>query len=157
MECWTSGALSKNKGTVESMDKITLKNIIVQLRNEGKSFQTISDTLKHKYNIERTRQACQSMYKRATSVENMDKESIKIKLTIDIVHLHSMGLSDLQIKRYIDSWYLGVDEDYQEITIYKIRDTISKNSDYIFEVLNDKVETAASTIDNGKNTYDELL
>lgn len=137
------------------MDKTTLKNIIVKLREEDKSFQEISSILKSEYGVDKTRQAVQAMYKR--TIENIGNEINEIGITVDVVNMYCLGLSIQAIYDRLSAMENNnCDENNcaSSITIYKIKSIILKNPDYITEVNEDKILIASDIIEKNGNIQD---
>jgi len=117
------------------MGRIEEKAIIVSLRSQGYSFQKISDILKNEYNIEKTRQACCSVYNRVMSDKEKSKRTEIMSLAIDIINYYSLGISEVQLCKIINASR----DEKSKVSSYKIHNIIVSNSDYIQEVLEDKV------------------
>ena len=76
------------------MDKDTLRNIIVDMRNKGMTFDAISDRLRSDYGVIKSRQAVHGMYIRA--VNSKLEKPIDICRT-DIINYKVIGLSIMEI------------------------------------------------------------
>lgn len=74
-----------------TLDKDTLKRIIIQLRADDHSFQEISDILLEKYGVLRSRQAVQGMFNRAINSRNGNLDDLVIKF--DMLHIYQLGYS----------------------------------------------------------------
>lgn len=105
------------------MDKRALKSTIIELKENGLSFQNISDVLARDYDIHMSRQAVCGMYNRATSDETISKNKELILTTEDIVNYNSIGLSDTNIKEVLDK------QGYS-ITVSDINYILSINTEY---------------------------
>lgn len=105
------------------MDKKALKSTIIELKENGLSFQNISDLLAKDYNIHMSRQAVCGMYNRATSDKIISKNKELILTTEDIVNYNSIGLTSSEIKAVLDK--LGYN-----ITISDIDYIIDINIEY---------------------------
>lgn len=122
------------------MDKITLKSIIIEMRNNGDSFQKISDELKKKYNINKSRQAVCGLYNRATSEEQQGKNIDNVILRTDIVNYTSIGLTETQIKELLT-----------DVSNYKISEVINNSKDYLAELENEHVNTVKNILINSED------
>lgn len=80
------------------MDKRALKSTIIELKENGLSFQNISDILAKEYNVHMSRQAVCGMYNRATSDDAISKNRELILTTADIVNYSCMGLNNTEIR-----------------------------------------------------------
>lgn len=68
-----------------------VKNLVVQLRDSGKSFQDISNILDNEYNIHKSRQAIHGIYNRAIKSITPDRAEEELKV-YDILTYYIMGL-----------------------------------------------------------------
>lgn len=119
------------------MDKKTLKSLIIELKDNGKSFQEISETLFNDYNVNMSRQAIYGMYHRACSKIEHNKE---LELaTCDIVNYYCLGLSEKEIKEHLNV----------KITLQEIKDIINNNESYI-----NKIKDNQLSIISGLDNYD---
>lgn len=71
-----------------SMSKSELRNIIVSLREDNLSYQEISDYLRDKHGIVRSRQAIHGIYSRANDIEKKREE--KEIINKDIINLYCL-------------------------------------------------------------------
>ena len=105
------------------MDKMTLRSLIIEMRNNGDSFQKISDTLRIDYGIEKTRQAICGMYNRIVSEEAQERNFDNLKITVDIINYAAIGLSNTGIRNQIG-----------DISMYKITDVINNHKGKIEDI-----------------------
>lgn len=83
------------------MDKHTLKCIIVELKNDNKTFQEVSDILNEKYNVKMSRQAVCGMYNRIISNKQMTKNIDLLIATNDMINYYSLGYGSKKIKEIL--------------------------------------------------------
>lgn len=83
------------------MDKQTLKSTIIELKNDNRTFQEVSDILKNDYNIIMSRQAVHGMYSRAISSKQMDRNIDLLIATSDISNYSALGYGSKQIKEML--------------------------------------------------------
>ena len=126
------------------MDKLTLKSIIIELRDSGMSFSDISNELKEKYGIKMTRQAVCGMYSRATSDKSITKAKNLILVTSDILNYYCIGLSTEDIKEL-----LSVD-----VSIADINKTIKSNAENINTIRKNQLNKIVNSIVNGADIND---
>lgn len=105
----------------------TLKSIITNLRNRGLTFQEISDELKSKYGIEKSRQAIQGLYSRTVETRENLLSEYEVTLKIDIVNLYCIGYNMTQITNILNN--MGV-----PVTYSRVSDIIKNNNSYIQSV-----------------------
>ena len=117
------------KGMAEDtgMDKRTLKSLIVKLREDGKSFQEISDILLAEYDTKMTRQAVYGMYQRASSDEAVKKNMELVLVSNDIITYNILGYTDRQIVDILK-------ESNSNITLKDVEYTIDINEEYSAKV-----------------------
>lgn len=121
------------------MDKRTLKSIIVQMRNDEKTFEEISDILNKEYNIKMSRQAVNGMYKRATDIYNTANDTNILNSITDICKYYALGLSVQKIKDILSS--NGIN-----ISTFKLNDILKNNTDYIQDINIDNIDTIIKCI-----------
>ena len=115
------------------MEKYELKAIIIELREENKTFSEISDILKNVYGITMSRQAINGMYKRAVS-KNEKNRSIKMLAVItDVANFYCLGLTLMEIKSKIK------EEQNISLSGYKIQSIIEEKKKYIDSIVNMQV------------------
>lgn len=128
------------------MDRQTLRALIIQYREKGKSFSEIANILKEEYGIVKDRQTIHGIYKRAMAKSNEEKD--KLNLAADIVNLHVLGYNRAEITNMAKM--LGHDVSY-----YIVRNILNKNEAYANEVKRHCVYKIVSMLTEGK-AYDEI-
>ncbi len=129
------------------MDKRALKSTIIELKENGLSFQNISDLLAKDYDIHMSRQAVCGMYNRATSDETINKNKELILTTEDIVNYNSIGLSNSNIKEVLDK------QGYS-ITASDIEYILSINTEYSKSVEMELVQKVVRSLRVGNDIID---
>lgn len=129
------------------MDKRELKAIIVDLKERGCSFQTISDILARDYNIQMSRQAVCGMYQRATSDEAIKKNTDIILTACDICKYKSLGLSSKQIKSIMTNAGYS-------LTMSDIEYILEINNEYIERINNELVSRIIKSITKGSEAVE---
>lgn len=123
------------------MDRKALKLIIIELKESGKTFQSISDILSNEYGIHMSRQAVCGMYNRATSDKVICKNKTLILATEDIVRYRCLGLSAKEIK--------GVASISNELSISDIESILSANDEYAEIVTKEYINKVTKCIELG--------
>lgn len=131
-----------------NMDKRALKSTIIELKENGLSFQNISDILAKDYGVKMSRQAVCGMYNRAISDETIVKNRELILTTVDIIKYNSIGLNNSEIKRVLDK--LGY-----SITINDIEYILSINAEYKKSIEMELVTKIIKNLKEG-NEIDEI-
>lgn len=127
------------------MEKYELKAIIIELREENKTFSEISDILKNVYGITMSRQAINGMYKRAVS-KNEKNRSIKMLAVItDVANFYCLGLTLMEIKSKIK------EEQNISLSVYKIQSIIEEKKKYIDSIVNMQVSKITQYIEREVN------
>lgn len=129
------------------MDKRALKSTIIELKENGLSFQNISDVLARDYDIHMSRQAVCGMYNRATSDETISKNKELILTTEDIVNYNSIGLSDTNIKEVLNK------QGYS-ITVSDINYILSINTEYSKSVEMELIQKIIRSLRVGNDIID---
>lgn len=132
--------IEERKATV--MDKRTIKSMIIELKEEGKSFQEIADSLNKEYGVRMTRQAVCGMYRRATSSKAIQTEMDTKLAVADIVNYSELGLSIQRIQELLASRDVNV-------SIYKINLILSENKDYRKSVHDELLSKLTKMLQNG--------
>lgn len=97
-----------------------VKSLIIQLREDGKSFQEISDILANEYDIVKSRQAIHGIYTRAIqNGSQVQQESVDIH---DILTYVSLGLPIQQVSSLTDT------------TVYKVKQIINENEEELKKI-----------------------
>ena len=109
------------------MDINTIKMLIVNLRNQGMTFQAIADKLQDEYGITRTRQSVAGLYARAVEQDPETLNIDKMKLILDILSVYSLGYNLTKTTEILNS--IGVDVTYQ-----KVNNLIKSNVDQLRSV-----------------------
>ena len=110
------------------MDKKTLKSLIIELKDNGKSFREISDILFNDYNVSMSRQAVYGMYHRTCDKVGEQKEIALV--TCDIINYHCLGLNEREIKELLNV----------KITLAEIRIILTENEDYISRIKDNQLD-----------------
>jgi DNA-binding transcriptional MerR regulator len=118
------------------MDKQALKSTIILLRDEGMSFQEISDILRKDYNVKMSRQAVCGMYNRSTSDESLNRNKEVIAVTSDIINYKALGLTIKRIKDILD-------KNNYNISFNKLSDILNNNSELMNVVKEEQVNKVA--------------
>lgn len=124
------------------MDMQTLKSIIIELRNQGMTFQEIADTLKQNYGIVKTRQAISGLYNRAKIAATYDEQTQK--LVRDIVNTYCLVDNATQVAEELHN--MG-----QDIPYRKVLDIINKETEYINSVRDTIVATMEARLPDIKD------
>lgn len=126
----------------EYIDKDYIKTIIIRLRNQGKSFQEISDTLSKEYNIIRSRQAICGMYNRAISDDKITQNIDETLSIHDILHYNAIGISCERITEILIA--NGID-----ISVYKVKNILKDNQDKSAKIVSQLESLVYKLIKNG--------
>lgn len=126
----------------EYIDKDYIKTVIIRLRDQGKSFQEISDILLKEHGINRSRQAICGMYNRAISdskiTQNID-ETLSIH---DILHYNAIGVSCERITEILIA-------NGTEISVYRVKNIIKDNQDKLDKITQQIESVVYKLIKNG--------
>lgn len=126
------------------MDMTTLKSLIIELKdNSGLTYQEISDELREKYGVIRTRQAVGSLYKRAKEANN-NSESFQ-PIVCDIINIYCISDTAVQTHDYLAK--SGVNISYQQVL-----DIVNREQKYISSVKN----TIIANIENMMCNTDDI-
>jgi hypothetical protein len=124
------------------MDKKVLKAIIVDLKNKGNSYQSISNTLKDEYEVVMSRQAICGMFNRLKEGENSKDSSDFIVVLNDIINYTVIGMTPKDIRS----------------TLLKYKREVKLNT--ISEVLRDERELYLKTkleyVERFKSVYKDI-
>lgn len=127
------------------MDKKTLKSLIIELRDKGKSFQEISEILFNDYNVSMSRQAIYGMYHRACAKLEHNKE-LEVA-TCDIINYYCLGLVEREIKDLLNV----------NVTLSEIEDIIKNNETYIDKIKDNQLDIVNSLDNYNLGRIDEIL
>lgn len=130
-----------------TLDKESIKRIIVQLRAEDKSFQEISDILLKDYGILRTRQAVQGIFSRVMNANEDNLDDLVVKL--DIWNLYQLGYNKEQIIGFIQTWYPG-----KPITLYKLQMLVENSSNNLKSIENEQLKLINKGLKQGLDCDD---
>ena len=130
-----------------TLDKESIKRIIVQLRAEDKSFQEISDILLKDYGILRTRQAVQGIFSRVMNASEDNLDDLVVKL--DIWNLYQLGYNKEQIIGFIQTWYPG-----KPITLYKLQMLVENSSNNLKSIENEQLKLINKGLKQGLDCDD---
>ena len=109
------------------MDKLTLKSLIIELKDNGHTFQAISDILREEYGIDKSRQAVCGLYNRAVSKTEDSTEDLVLKS--DIINFYCLGYSNEQIRNIFSD---------KEVSLHKIHLALEDNNS-IIEKTNEQI------------------
>lgn len=126
---------------------LTLKSLIIELKDSGLSYQEISNILENQYGVVKSRQAISGLYKRATETLKTDKES-QIRVC-DIVNLYCICDSATQV--YNELQRLGIN-----ITYRQILNVINKETKYIESVKRTIIANLESQLDSLSDIKDAI-
>ena len=129
------------------MDKRTIKSLIIELKEENKSFQEISDILAREYGVKMSRQAVCGMYKRATSDDAINNNRNIILATTDIVNYSALGMPESIIKETLNN--RGID-----VSLNKVKSILKDNSNYLDEIYNELLKRMSWYIEHGYDLED---
>lgn len=135
-----------------SMDKTTLKSIIIDLKDKGYTYQDISSILDTRYDIQMSRQAINGMYKRTMEKINNTSITQSVLIKIDIVNYRALGLSPKEIKDILEK-NQQVDKNIK-ISIKDIESTISNSTDYLEEITNEQIKIIKKVYKQNNSTND---
>lgn len=128
------------------MDMTTLKSLIIELKdNSGLTYQEISDELRDKYGVIRTRQAVGSLYKRAK--EAYDNSESFQPIVCDIINTYCICDTAVQTHDYLNK--LGVSISYQQVL-----DIVNRETNYINSVKNTLIANIESMMYNAEDARD---
>ena len=120
------------------MDRIDLKALICLLRESGLTFTAISDELKNKYNIEMSRQAVCSSYKRALKDVNNNVETLIY--SSDILHYHLIGITHKEIVEIINN---------SNVTMQKVSEILGENPKSLEIIRENQLDIVKEHIESG--------
>ena len=109
------------------MDNKTLKAFVIKLKNDGLTFQKISDILSEEHNVTRSRQAIQGMYQRAINYNESDEAKDRIVATADTVNIYCLGYTMDKVKELANQ--LGHKLSYNDVVVI-----IRNQKEYIEDV-----------------------
>lgn len=124
------------------MDKRTLKMLIIELKDSGRTYQEISEILKIEHSIIMTRQAVYGMYKRATSNEEINKSKELMLLTNDIINYTALGLNYKEIKNRIAQRKI-------DVKLADIKRIVVENEAHIKSVELNNIRKASNLLKDG--------
>ena len=119
----------------------TLKSIICNLREQGLSFQEISDKLYSEYGITRSRQAVQSLYSRSDKIKSKTSGDYDLNLMVDAINVYALGYNMTKVHEVLQSF--GYDISYQKV-IALIKDS----SKYMRSIEDTMINNLEHMIDN---------
>lgn len=126
------------------MEKNELKAIIIELKDKGHSYQEISEYLLKNHGIKKSRQAIYGLYTRTLNYTNDENKKQIMLYTNDICHYVALGISKQRIKEILS-------DDNINISIGKINDISTKNSDYIENIKTSYINKLITVIRNGND------
>lgn len=134
----------------QTVDTRTIKNLVVNMRDSGMTYQAISEQLDKGYGIKRTRQALNRMYKRAKETE-LATNNGKL-LACDIANIYCLvGSAQATVD---EMQHLGINVAYSNVlSIIKSEDKYIKS---IEKSILDKVIAAISS-EYSRDKIRELL
>lgn len=134
----------------QTVDTRTLKNLVVNMRDSGMTYQAISEQLDKRYDIKRTRQALNRMYKRAKEAE-LTNNNGKL-LACDIINIYCLvGSAQATVD---EMQHLGINVAYSSVlSIIKSEDKYIKS---IEKSILDKI-IAAIDSEYSRDKIKELL
>lgn len=128
-------------------DKLT--DIIVELRNNNKTFREISYILKEEYGIERSPQAIQKRYATFVNAPKIEYDTPIGHIECDILNLYALGYNKSEILRIINEY------GEQKIKYDYITKTINIRTTYLTSIKNTIIEKIKIGINN-HNTYESV-
>ena len=119
------------------MDSTTLKSMVIEMKDQGMSFQDIANKLENDYGVTRTRQALGALYKRS---KDSSKEIEKQKLVCNVVNLYCLSDSAVQVLDHLNA--LGIKSNYRQVL-----DIVKQNQKYIATVENTIIANLEASLD----------
>lgn len=150
------------------MDKRALKSTIIELKENNKTYQEISDILAKEYDVHMSRQAVCGMYNRATSDDTIIKNKEMILATNDVINYHVLGIDNKQVKEIIQDigyklslgdieYIIKINEEYsisiERELIYKLIKELKMGN----EINEIKAKITYKGIQITNNKYKELI
>lgn len=123
------------------MDSKTFRALVVRYKDEGMTYQEISDKLEKEYNIKRSRQALQGTYTRAIRSLEMGETKERLIAQADIVNIFSLGYNMTEVTDIVNS--LGYKLSYNEVVT-----TIKESKEYIEQVKQSLANRVEEHLDN---------
>lgn len=96
---------------MDQVDMITLKSLIIELKDSGMTFQEVADTLEKRYGVIKTRQAISGLYNRAKEALK-DDESYQMTIC-DIINIYAISDSAAQVLNHLQ--HLGLCVNYRQV------------------------------------------
>lgn len=110
---------------MSNVDMVTLKSLVVELKDSGMTFQEVADTLEKKYSVVRSRQALYGIYKRA---KESFKDDEKYWITVcDVVNIACITDSYIQAVEKLQQ--IGVSLSYRQLL-----SIVNKETEYVKSV-----------------------
>ena len=125
-------------GKIMVTNEILKEIIIKKYEEEGLSFADIAHLLEKEYNIKKSRQAINGLYKRSKKQQEKSDE-IDPEKKIDIFNLYIMGYTYNRIQNELG------------FTIYKIKQLINNNKDNIKDIRQYKIQIIVDSLLDNKD------
>lgn len=124
------------------INKNEIKQIVVALRTQGKTFQAISDELEQNYGIKRTRQGIKSLYDRA--MEDKDTATQEFSKICAVVNLYALGYFRVDIVDHLKNMGMAS-------TRFEVSSIINENKEYVEAVEQTMILRLADMMDKDYN------
>ena len=119
-----------------------LRELICDYKEQGLTFERISEILDEEYGIKRDRQSIYGIYKRYMNRLEKDKE--KLRTDIDIINIAARNEYFSNIKKQVMKLESNITESYIKTAVEKYKDDIQEIEDEMVEIVSDGIRTGAT-------------
>jgi len=119
-----------------------LRELICEYKEQGLTFERISEILDEEYGIKRDRQSIYGIYKRYMNRLEKDKE--KLRTDIDIINIAARNEYFSNIKKQVMELESNITESYIKTAVEKYKDDIQEIEDEMVEIVSDGIRTGAT-------------
>ena len=119
-----------------------LRELICDYKEQGLTFERISEILDEEYGIKRDRQSIYGIYKRYMNRLEKDKE--KLRTDIDIINIAARNEYFSNIKKQVMELESNITESYIKTAVEKYKDDIQEIEDEMVEIVSDGIRTGAT-------------
>ena len=119
-----------------------LRELICKYKEQGLTFERISEIIDEEYGIKRDRQSIYGIYKRYMNRLEKDKE--KLRTDIDIINIAARNEYFSNIKKQVMELESNITESYIKTAVEKYKDDIQEIEDEMVEIVSDGIRTGAT-------------
>lgn len=128
------------------MDKNTLRSLVIELRKENKTFEEISGILEKAYNVKKSRQTLNGIYRRAMAkIEEQCTDVVTFVIESDIENYRCLGICYEAISQLIFENH-GV-----QLTTNKISDIVKGHTENIGAIEREQINKVKNCIERNES------